>query len=64
MEEYITVIWEVDDGYAGGSRPQQTRIHRDDYDACETDKEREKLIDDSVHEDFLQLGYYIKEVRK
>ncbi len=50
----IEITWQVSDGYAGGAAPQYTTIPRDDWDACETDAERQELINYSVNEDFLE----------
>ena len=50
----MRVMWEVEDGYVGQSRPQYTVIPREDLDACETEQEREELIDSYVQEDFEQ----------
>ena len=38
----MKITWEVDDGYAGGSRPHNTEIDNDELDECETDEEREE----------------------
>lgn len=55
----MEVAWQVDDGYAGGSRPQHTTIDDEDLAACETDEEREQLINDSIQEDFEQrISWY------
>lgn len=53
MRPDIEITWEVEDGYVGGSRPQTTYIDRDEWDACETEDERQTLIEQYVHEDFL-----------
>jgi len=50
----VIINWEVDDGYAGASRPQSTEIDDDDLADCETDKEREILIATTIQEDFGQ----------
>lgn len=46
--------WQVDDGYAGKSRPHYTEIDGEDWDACEDDAERESLINEYVQQDFEQ----------
>ena len=51
-EKKMIVNWEVEDGYCGKSRPQSTEISDDDLDACETEEEREFLIEDCIQEDF------------
>ena len=48
----IKVTWEVEDGYAGQSRPQYTYIERADWESCETDQERDDLVDECVQGDF------------
>ena len=50
----MIVYWEVEDGYVGKSRPQSTEISDEDLDACETEEERERLIEDCIQEDFEQ----------
>ncbi|MBD3351724.1 MAG: hypothetical protein GF364_09590 [Candidatus Lokiarchaeota archaeon] len=50
----MKVRWEVNDGYIGKSRPQYTIIDDDDLDECETEEDREKLIEDMIQEDFEQ----------
>lgn len=51
----MIVYWEVEDGYVGKSRPQSTEISDEDLDACETEEERERLIEDCIQEDFEQM---------
>lgn len=48
----MIVRWQVDDGYAGGERPQSTEIDDEDLANLETDTEREDFIHDSIQEDF------------
>lgn len=48
----MKIFWEVNDGYAGGSRPHETVIDDGDLAACLTEHEREELIQDLVQEDF------------
>ena len=56
----MEVTWQVDDGYCCGSRPQYTEIDDDDLSECETDEEREKLINSAIQEDFaLHITWYI-----
>lgn len=47
----MRVIWEVDDGYAGGSAPHSTVIDDDDLAECGSEQEREEFINDCVQED-------------
>lgn len=62
MSDQVKVTWEINDGYAGKSRPQYTYIDREDWDACEGEKERQDLIDDCVQNDYDNLGYFIESV--
>lgn len=48
----MKVIWEVNDGYVGGSRPHETIVPDDELEECETEEEREDLIYDYIHNDF------------
>ena len=50
----MKVTWQVDDGYVGGSRPHTTEV--DDYELseCETEEERQELINDTIQNDFDQ----------
>lgn len=49
----ITVTWEVDDGYCGGSRPQELTI--DDYEVEGMDEnEKRSYIEDCVQDAFEQ----------
>ena len=50
----MIVTWEVDDGYVGKSRPQHTEVPDDELAECETDEEREDLINDYIQSDFEQ----------
>ena len=46
--------WEIDDGYVGQRAPQYTEIDDDDLAECETEEERQELINEIVQEDFEQ----------
>ena len=48
----MIVNWEVNDGYCGKSRPQQTVIPDEELVDCETELEREELIQEYVSNDF------------
>lgn len=50
----MRITWQVDDGYAGGGRPQHTDINDSDLAECETEEEKELLIREVVQEDFEQ----------
>jgi len=49
----MKVKWEVEDGYAGGSRPQYTVIDDDDLAECETEEEKEEFISQCIQKDFM-----------
>jgi len=58
----MQVTWEVYDGYAGPSRPQTTVIDDDELAECETEEDREKLINDCIQDDFEErIQWYRKE---
>ncbi len=50
------ISWEVDDGFVTGSRPQSTRISdeelREELADCETEAEKDELINDYIMNDF------------
>ena len=48
----MRVTWEVDDGYVGKGRPQHTEIPDDEIEDCETEEEKQELINQYVQEDF------------
>ena len=50
----MRVTWEVEDGYVGKSRPQHTEVPDDELESCETEEEKQELINDYVQEDFDQ----------
>lgn len=50
----MKITWEVEDGYIGKSRPQQTEIPDDELDECETQELKEELIREYIQEDFQQ----------
>lgn len=55
----MEITWQVEDGYAGKSRPQHTKIDDQEIEECETKEEFENLITDSIQEDFeLKITYY------
>jgi len=58
----MIVKWEIEDGYAGGSRPHTTKIPNNVLDACDTDFDRELVIEEYVQADFDQrISWYITE---
>jgi len=55
----IEVTWEVDDGYAGPSRPQSTVVDLEDFEDL-SEQAIEVLLYEIVGEDFSQnIGYSI-----
>jgi len=56
----VKVTWEIDDGSAGKSRPQYTLIPREEWDECESEEDRDMLIDEYVRCDFEQkIGWSV-----
>lgn len=56
----MKITWQVDDGYAGPSRPKYTYVDDDELAECETEEEREELINAYVENDFEQhISWYI-----
>ena len=61
----MKVIWEVDDGYAGPSRPQYTTIDESDLEHCETEEERQKEIEEIIQEEFeTKITWHIKRIEE
>lgn len=50
----MLVTWRVDDGYAGGDAPHHTEVPDDELAICNTQEERDALIDSYIEEDFRQ----------
>ena len=50
----MRVTWEVEDGYVGKSRPQHTEIPDDELSDCETEDEKQHLIEEYIQSDFEQ----------
>ena len=48
----MTIIWEVDVGYVGGSRPQTLEISDEEIEDCESTEEIEEYIDACVKNEF------------
>ena len=52
----ITVTWEIDDGYHGGSRPHKTSFesheHEDENWEDLTEERRQEIIDQEVEQDY------------
>lgn len=45
-------MWEVDDGYCGGSAPQYTQVDESEIHECETLDDAVKLVEDAIENDF------------
>ena len=41
----VQLIWEVEDGYVGKSRPQYTEIYMDEFSEDQSDEEIDKQLD-------------------
>lgn len=50
----MEINWEVEDGYAGGSRPHSSTIPDDALEMCDTDEERRELVHEYIQGDFEQ----------
>lgn len=48
----MKVTWEVDDGYAGKSRPQVTEIDDEELAEYETEQEKEDFITQCIQDEF------------
>lgn len=48
----MIITWEVDDGYAGGSRPHTTDIPDDEFDEDMTEEQKEQIIIEYVEQSF------------
>lgn len=56
----MIIEWQVWDGYLGGSRPQTTYIPDNELEDCETNEEKEELINEYIQDDFNQkIGWSI-----
>lgn len=58
MSDKLTVIWEISDGYVGGSRPHRMTISEDDFSGHMTDEELEEILFEMVDEDFRRKASY------
>jgi len=53
----MKIMYEIEDGYVGKSRPHYVVIPDEDLEECETDQEKEELIESLVVEHFEQNIY-------
>ena len=51
-DDKIEVEWEVADGYAGKSRPQITRIRREEIESAIDEADVKEIIEQSIQSDF------------
>ena len=62
----VRITWEVDDGYAGKSRPQFTELTADeaiDYIEAETPEEQQTIAEQAVEDDYInRITWYIKNI--
>lgn len=58
----VEVRWEIEDGYAGKSRPQKTMIDFSEFEECTTKEEFMQVVDECVQADFEQMGFGINAV--
>ena len=60
----MKVTWQVADGYRGDQIPRVTEIDDQELADCETEEERENLIDEAVWKDFRQFIYWLEVSRR
>lgn len=61
----MKVIWEVEDGYVGKSRPQTTIIPDGELDYAESEDEKKQIIEDYVQDDFdINISWAIVRIEK
>ena len=53
MAKTIKVRWQVEDGYAGGARPQSTTLNLEDFEGC-SDEQIVEMIEQCIQDDFEQ----------
>ncbi len=53
----MQIKYEVEDGYAGGSRYKYVEVDDEDLEQCESLEEKIKLVDEIVEQDFSQNVY-------
>lgn len=58
MSPTIYVKWQAEDGYVGGSRPQETCVEVSDFIGLDRD-EAEKLLNEILQEAFLQTVHWL-----
>ena len=53
----MRITYQIEDGYAGASRPRYIEVNDQDLEECETMAEKEELITDMVLQDFEEKVY-------
>jgi hypothetical protein len=48
----MKITWEVDDGYVGNSRPHHTEVPDEELAECDTEDERQQVIEEYVQNHF------------
>ena len=48
----MMVTWQVEDGYGGKARPQETEIDDDELAELDSDEDRDDYINQCIQEDF------------
>lgn len=50
----MKIRYDLDDGYAGPSRPHFVEVSDEDLAECETEEEKAAMVDEAIQEDFQQ----------
>jgi hypothetical protein len=58
----MRIDWEVDDGYAGPSRPQSSNIDDDEILEYDTLEEAMRFVNDCIQEDFETIEEKVKKL--
>jgi hypothetical protein len=53
----LTVTYEIEDGYAGGARPQHVEIDHSEIQNCDDLEAAVKMVEEYIQEDFTQKAY-------
>lgn len=53
MSGEIELSWQVEDGYAGGARPQTTYFDAAEFEGCESREEVQNLLEELMHEELM-----------
>ncbi len=61
MSESLEVTWQVQDGYAGVSRPQFLRLSAEDFEFCGDVEEAMVFVYKDLDDALSELGYYFDE---